>query len=862
MNPSNVADIDYHAENTIKLIDDDKTYQFIGGEKKGSWAGTCAALLGLTGEIEEELYLKLMKGIDPRTGHPMYQQNGRKHKHATDNSLSPDKSVSVVWARSRPRQRLQIESAHHQSVLETLKFLEVHAAYTRRGHDGIEHQKVPGFISALFQHSTSRAEDPHLHSHLVIFNCCKRYDGTNGTLESRYIFTWQKAASLVYQATFAEKLRDLGFDTISDGQSFKIWGVPEWICKYFSKRRKQIIGALETMAIQTARAAALIAKMTRGKKKPIDRPKLFENWKTYMDQAGFTEERLIDLHKKSLGMHLPNENDLTSIKFNHKYLSEVLIETVSIFSEVDVFKVALSTAMRLAIPATLALKLAENYLETELVIELQTGNKYLKQFTTHEMREQEHRLIRNSQSLHKKKFLPGLSITDIFTAQEKTGLILSEEQQEAVLGVLGNASFEIMSGSAGAGKSTAMRIVASIYKSKLICVWGAAIAKDAAKNLEQETGVKSFTIAKLLIDLDNGWSKIKNGDVVIIDEAGQVGVRTMLKLQEHAILKGFKVILTGEDKQLDAIEHGGVLRYLSRSDVIGTTRIETIRRQRKEWDRIAVANFRDGNAIDALSKYQEHGRLHFSTDIDSTYSKLVHDWNIFQQQNPNKGTMVLARKWKDVLELNRLIRNQLQEAGKIGKQDVKVNGTVSSREIEFLLSINDRIRFTDNNASLNFINGDTGTVTNISKSDGSFLRITIKKDNGQLVTVLQEKYSNDKGNIYLAPAYAQTIYSSQGKTIDGNVYVLHDPMIDRANAYVALSRHKDDCQLYAATESILDEDEELLDKAVKENLAIDKIAAQYSSEKRASLSIEYETVQREKDIEIEKQEKSFEELTI
>ena len=47
-----------------------------------------------------------------------------------------------------------------------------------------------------------------------------------------------------------------------------------------------------------------------------------------------------------------------------------------------------------------------------------------------------------------------------------------------------------------------------------------------------------------------------------------------------------------------------------------------------------------------------------------------------------------------------------------------------------------------------------------------------------------------------------------------------------------------------------------------ENLAIDKIAAQYSSEKRASLSIEYETVQREKDIEIEKQEKSFEELTI
>jgi ATP-dependent exoDNAse (exonuclease V) alpha subunit len=170
--------------------------------------------------------------------------------------------------------------------------------------------------------------------------------------------------------------------------------------------------------------------------------------------------------------------------------------------------------------------------------------------------------------------------------------------------------------------------------------------------------------------------------------------------------------------------------------------------------------------------------------------------------------------------------------------------------------------FTRNDAALNFTNGDTGEVQQVYTNNNSQLRIVIQKDNGEFVTVSQEKYSNGKGHIFLAPAYAQTIYSAQGKTIDGNVYVLHDPMIDRANAYVAMSRHKDDCHLYVSTDHVIgDYDEGLNDKTLEE-LIIEKVSTQFNSQKRAKLSIEYDRVITANNSQIEAQEKYKTEMVL
>ncbi len=41
-----------------------------------------------------------------------------------------------------------------------------------------------------------------------------------------------------------------------------------------------------------------------------------------------------------------------------------------------------------------------------------------------------------------------------------------------------------------------------------------------------------------------------------------------------------------------------------------------------------------------------------------------------------------------------------------------------------------------------------------------------------------------------------TVYSSQGSTVNGDTFILHNTQMDRAANYVAGSRHKDNCHWY------------------------------------------------------------------
>ena len=66
----------------------------------------------------------------------------------------------------------------------------------------------------------------------------------------------------------------------------------------------------------------------------------------------------------------------------------------------------------------------------------------------------------------------------------------------------------------------------------------------------------------------------------------------------------------------------------------------------------------------------------------------------------------------------------------------------------------------------------------------------MKADDGRLLSFLASDYVDENGT-YLCHAYALTVYSSQGLTVDGNTFVYGDAGMDRVNSYVSLSHHKD-----------------------------------------------------------------------
>ena len=388
-------------------------------------------------------------------------------------------------------------------------------------------------------------------------------------------------------------------------------------------------------------------------------------------------------------------------------------------------------------------------------------------------------------------------------ATRKTGqrVRMTDEQAAGVAHAL-RGGYSSLQGSAGAGKSFAMEAVRIGYEDKGYRVLGAAVAKRAAQNLQQEAGIESFTIAKLLKDIDRGHLKLDHKTCLVVDEAGQAGSGYLSALVRHCRASGSKIVLTGEDKQLDAIQHGGVLRFLSREDVIGTARIQSIQRQTESWARQAVADYRDGEMDAGLQAFEERGLVHWVRGgEEETKDRLIKHWHAYERANPDKATIILAHSNVNARALGERVRAIRRGEDKLAGEDFKLRGVHGDKAYDLTLAQGDRVRFTLNDEKgAGVINGTLGTITGITPlktDDGKpdFLFRVRTDDRGELSFKASE-YCDEKGRLHMNQAYAMTVYSAQGVTVKGDVFVHQTPGMDRAHTYVANSRAKDNTHTF------------------------------------------------------------------
>lgn len=781
-------------------------YYLKGGEPPGIWAGFGASELGLIGEVSADDLQKLMHGFDQR-GNPLCDNAGSEnHVPGNDICFSPGKSTSIAWARSPEKLRVQILSAHNRSVKFAIRHLERYAAVTRRGHDGIERENVAGTVCALFQHSTSREIDPQLHTHVLVLNVAQRHDGSWGTLESRDLFLWLRSCDAVYKAALATNLREIGFRLeVDEGcTSFEIAGIPDDICQHFSKRGQQIKMELDARGIKTGstKASDMVALSTRKPKITVDRADLARNWTNQMDSMGFSELDLIN----AMEPELPSPSWLDECPdppLDYAALREELTETTAIFEQRHVYQ----RAAEIAIGTHESLKTVEHVAD-QLIYDSDTI--YLGQdfrgsriYTSTYQLDAERKLVATAKELRN---LSGFSLREeirVKMALNRLPHPPSEEQEEAILAACGHHRFAIVQGSAGTGKTTIMLGVKHIYENDGFEVIGAALSKAAADNLGQEARIRASTIDKLLISLDRGKSVLNTKTVLIVDEAGQVGSRKLGILAEYVKNAGSKLILTGDERQLDAIEHGGMLRYLSRPEVLGTSRIETIRRQRQPWARQAVADLRDGLAEKALHALDERGLINFYQDQESACSALVSQLAEFKRDEPEKSFLVLAQRWKDVERISNQIREMRKLDGQLDPHSVSLRCVVGKHEQKLEFSVGDRVRCTYNNYRIGLTNGVLGELVGMEELADGDTRLVVKEDTGSVKTFLCSEYCDYAGRLQMVHAYATTVYSSQGLTVDES-FVLHDHQMDRASAYVAGSRHRDNSRWFFNTAALDD----------------------------------------------------------
>lgn len=400
-----------------------------------------------------------------------------------------------------------------------------------------------------------------------------------------------------------------------------------------------------------------------------------------------------------------------------------------------------------------------------------------QRYTTREHQAVERRMVDLAVTLHGR---PGQGVRPLWPKS----LALSQDQNAALHHVVGPERLALIVGIAGTGKSTMMGAAKRSWEAAGLTVRGMALSGIAADSLKSGSGIASHTIHSRLRQWEDGKDLPTRKEVIVVDEAGMIGSRQMERILHFAEQGGAKVVLIGDPEQLQAIEAGGAFRLLS--ERFGAADIETVRRQRTDWQQQATRELATAETTAAVVRYEAAGTVHAHKGQDDAKAALVAAWRQTAIKEPKASQIILAFTRADVRDLNDRARALRREAGELG-EDRTLETATGKRQF----AAGDRIYFLKNDAGLGVRNGTQATIVRIERQT---VIVKLDGEEGRQVMFGMANYS------HIDHGYAATIHKSQGVTVD-RTHLLASRNLDRHSTYVAMSRHRDRVDVHWSTET-------------------------------------------------------------
>ncbi len=281
------------------------------GEAPGRWHGRGLEELGLApGAVvsERELEALFARGLHPTAGGRLGRAWRADGVTGFDLTFSAPKSVSALWALGNQETAAEAMAAHRAAVRAGLGYLDAHAALSRRGTDGVEQVGSAGMVAAVFDHRSSRAGDPQLHTHALVLNKVRCEDGRWRTLDATELFHHKKSAGMIYQAALRNEMHQrlgVSFREVNENGQADIAGVPDELLGLWSKRAAKIdaeagpkIAEYEKLLGRTLSSSERVGVVktavlkTRSRKKHPELSALHATWTAEATRLGWTPERL------------------------------------------------------------------------------------------------------------------------------------------------------------------------------------------------------------------------------------------------------------------------------------------------------------------------------------------------------------------------------------------------------------------------------------------------------------------------------------------------------------------------------------------------------------------------------------------
>ena len=786
------------------------------GESPGVWMGAQADGLGLVGLVDGEQLQALLAGLDPVTGRGLGRalkdrttSDGRVVKAVAgfDATVSAPKSLSVLWALTGDDRLLECHDVAVQAVVDAF---ERWAATTRLRSGGARmHLDTRGLSVAAFRQTTSRLDDPQIHTHLVVSAKVQTADGRWMALDARVLKQHQRTFGGLYQSVLRSELTakfGVGWEAIVNGQA-EIAGLDPELLEAFSKRAAQVdvetdarveeFEAREGRQPSRFERAAIereAAADTRVKKTGTAAAELRTAWRNEAADLGHTPRSAIDA--VNTAGRAPSEPAKTTVA----EIVTALSERKSVWHDLDVLR---EITDRFQPRGGIAGDRWAGVLDRALtqVVDACVGldpeqadgadgrgsdgrsvwiEPVAPRWSSQQVIDQELDLLAWTLGAQDPEPTPSVSV-------ESGGLDVL--QAAAADEVAGRDRLVLIVGPAGAGKTSMLTAAIDDLRQHDRSVFGVAPTAKAARVLETETGMRSETLAKLLFEQAReggprpGW-RLRPRTTVIVDEAGMVSTPDLWRLTGLAQRLDLRIVLVGDPHQLQAVARGGMFPEIS-TTATRTVELEQVHRFSQAWEAKASLRIRHGDPA-ALQQYLLNGRV-AAGSLDEHLSRISRRWIEMHQAGTTLAITTTTNEHASLI--NHHVQAARTKDGVLtGCSVVAADGEVFQGDV-VMTRRNDRAIVTTHGEPVR--NRDRWTVT-ATHDDGS---ITARSSLSDAIVNLPSAYVRE----FVQLGYATTEHGNQGVTTDESITLVTGTTTGRG-LYVGMTRGRQSNEVLVITD--------------------------------------------------------------
>lgn len=808
----NQAQREYHERQLAQSRDD--YYRETEGPA-GVWIGAQAEAFRLSGEVDIEMFRRMLDGQDPATGEDLGGRMDRRKTVAFDLAFSAPKSVSLLRMAADEGTAKTVDRAHERAVKAALSYIEEEGwkARARVTHEDGSRERVTvqgtGVIGVLYRHETTRNADPQLHSHAVLANVVRPEKGDAQAINSPVLYQQAKTAGSVYQAVLRGELgRELGieFDTPVNGLS-DIKGFDRGLIETFSTRRAEILEGLARAGFSAGGAAAerVALESRRAKDMQLDHGQWRVEVRQALQRDGFgieqaqalvrtPAERELALSGAGGGVEVPRPRSL-----EERLQAAPLDQLTDVRATEDarlIRQVAMSA--REGFTADEVTKALSGVFDDPRLVQVQGGER--PRWTTERHLQLEHRVQRDTLGRMQDATAPRIDVEG-YTAPTKTpdGSDLSPEQRQVLGQVLTSGhGVEVIRARAGAGKTTIAGLARAEFEAHGIKVLGVAPTLQALAELDDVGLEKRDSLARTAFS-DGEFSEVMrtmdHQTVVLVDEAGMAQTREIAPLLDRAAERGAKVVAIGDDVQLAAVGAGGWFRYLVEHQDAPVLALSEVHRQRDPVERDRLNGLHRGDVAGWIRWADQHDRIDVQLTVQDAYEATVSRFEsaLDAVDSEIDRVVVMAPQNTHRRALNDQLRRVVADRGVLDRtQERDYDGLLVAPGERLVATKTVTVEGTSRRL---VENGERFEVLTVDAA-GARARAVAGKRRGELVQLPAEILRPDKDGRRVDHAYARTVHKAQGMTVDRSILFAPDPgRLGRNLAYVGLTRTRDRADL-------------------------------------------------------------------